>query len=496
MPVADPALPTAADLADPPMQQQQPQEGQQHADIAQDMEVSHGAAATAAVGDGEGEGEAGLEEVGGVPPSQTLPTLLLRVLRANAGASLRPGYVLVLAAHAAMLEAGFLPAWTAEALGGSTPAGAADRAPMGAGGAEMAGIAAAKPAATAAPPSRYALPPECRTSASFYRLRYLAPGLEVAGGSVKAGGERVPARPPSAMLDASMLGGSVLLAARTPSGHLHHASLAAAAYVHELGAREAAACLPEQQEEVQQQQQQQSQVGPRPSTAASNTPTTAAGMHLLLGADLALGSAAASGSGGASGLSSPGLSLPAAGVRALWRTLKDAIAFPMLLAVYADAGLSPPAGLLALPEELKDAVLVALPAPDLAAASAACTALRHLASQASAAGGASAACVWCLFLLGSMDGVGVGRCPGLVTSRGASGGIWEHLGAAGLLPEQSGAWREPWHAPLARRTSSGPPWWSATFHHQPSRSSSGRRWVFLFMCVWRGGGGACQAWPC
>src|SRR5690242_3586846 len=55
------------------------------------------------------------------PASLTVPTLLLRVLRANAAASTRPTDLLVLAAHAAMLETGFAPAWAQQAASAAPP---------------------------------------------------------------------------------------------------------------------------------------------------------------------------------------------------------------------------------------------------------------------------------------------------------------------------------------------------------------------------------------
>jgi hypothetical protein len=54
------------------------------------------------------------------------------------------------------------------------------------------------------------------------------------------------------------------------------------------------------------------------------------------------------------------LQLTPSAARDLWVALKDGLAFPSLLAVHAEAGLPPPAGLLALPEDLKQAILRAL----------------------------------------------------------------------------------------------------------------------------------------
>lgn len=65
-------------------------------------------------------------------------------------------------------------------------------------------------------------------------------------------------------------------------------------------------------------------------------------------------------------------------LRMLWNTLKDSLVLPMVGAACAAAGQPPPAGLLSLPAELKETVLRALAALDLAALSATCAELRHL----------------------------------------------------------------------------------------------------------------------
>ena len=246
--------------------------------------------------------------------SLTVPGLLLRVLRHNISAIDRPADVLVLATHAAMLETGFQPTWASAAAGSSTAA------------------------ADLAVSARYTLPPECCMGASFYRLGYshpeAAPGDEAAGA---AGGEAASsgadvgaaggsdASPPCCMVGCSVMGGSVLIAASTPRGHLHHKLLAAAAFM---------------------------ESGPPASAAEEGSaeagPSSSGGVQLLPGNGLRLGGRL-------------GLTLPAAGVRQLWRALKDSLAFPMLLAVFTDAGLPPPAGLLALPEDVKQALLERLP---------------------------------------------------------------------------------------------------------------------------------------
>lgn len=68
-------------------------------------------------------------------------------------------------------------------------------------------------------------------------------------------------------------------------------------------------------------------------------------------------------------------------LRDLWNErLKDGLAVPALGAARAAAGLPPPAGLLTLPTEVKDAVLRRLGGLDLAALGATCSELRHLAA--------------------------------------------------------------------------------------------------------------------
>jgi hypothetical protein len=72
--------------------------------------------------------------------------------------------------------------------------------------------------------------------------------------------------------------------------------------------------------------------------------------------------------------------LGGARLRDLYNRLKDELAAPMLAEARRAAGLAPPTSLLALPAAARDKVLAALPAADLAAASAACAELRREAS--------------------------------------------------------------------------------------------------------------------
>ncbi|KAL4538896.1 hypothetical protein Ndes2526B_g02828 [Nannochloris sp. 'desiccata'] len=68
-------------------------------------------------------------------------------------------------------------------------------------------------------------------------------------------------------------------------------------------------------------------------------------------------------------------------LKKVWNILKDSIALPMLTAACLSAGYPPPVGLLTLPTEVKDSLLGMLCAIDLAALGAACTELKHLTSS-------------------------------------------------------------------------------------------------------------------
>ena len=187
-----------------------------------------------------------------LPPSQRLPAYLLRTLHHTQAS--HPAHLLLLAAHAAMLETGFVPGW---------------------------------PVPDPAPPDAvYQLPAACWVSASICRISYR---LALPGGGAPA---------PACTLQCSVMGGGVVLAVAAQR-HTRHVSLQAATFF------------------------------PPPA-----------------GAEQAW----------AAGAMQPA-SLDPAGMRRLWTALKDGLAFPMLLAAYAEAGLPPPAGLLALPEDLKQSVL-------------------------------------------------------------------------------------------------------------------------------------------
>ena len=75
------------------------------------------------------------------------------------------------------------------------------------------------------------------------------------------------------------------------------------------------------------------------------------------------------------------LALDHTALRLLWNTLKDKLALPSVAAVCVAAGLPPPTTLLSLPTELKENVLKRLAALDLAALSATCSELRHAVSS-------------------------------------------------------------------------------------------------------------------
>jgi hypothetical protein len=65
-------------------------------------------------------------------------------------------------------------------------------------------------------------------------------------------------------------------------------------------------------------------------------------------------------------------------LKKVWNILKDSISLPMLTAACLSCGYPPPAGLLTLPTEVKDSLLGMLCAIDLAALGATCTEMRHL----------------------------------------------------------------------------------------------------------------------
>jgi len=68
-------------------------------------------------------------------------------------------------------------------------------------------------------------------------------------------------------------------------------------------------------------------------------------------------------------------------LKKVWNILKDSISLPMLTAACLSVGYPPPAGLLTLPTEVKDSLLGMLGAIDLAALGTTCTELRHLTSS-------------------------------------------------------------------------------------------------------------------
>lgn len=145
--------------------------------------------------------------------------------------------------------------------------------------------------------------------------------------------QQAAAGPACTLQCSSMGGGAVVLAVSTPL-HARHLALRAGAFV-QPPARGAAAASPGRDG-----------AGPSSSGAAATAAAgTSSAVRQLPDGGLALGSH---------------LQLSAAAAKQLWTRLKDGLAFPMLLAAYAEAGLAPPAGLLALPEELKQRVLEGL----------------------------------------------------------------------------------------------------------------------------------------
>lgn len=254
-----------------------------------------------------------------LPPSQLVPAHLLRTLRASIGAATphSPAALLLLAAHAAMLETGFVPSW---ACRGSSEAGGSSAG------------------------SAWAVPASAWASAGLARVAYhLAPGTgddtggsameaEPAGEAEADTAER-PAAGASCTLHCSSLGGGRCVLAVATRGHTRHLALQAADYVQPWSVGQ----------------------GSAPDAAGASSSTLAAASNETLAAPACVGLVQLLPGGG---LAVGGmLALQAASARELWRRLKDGLAFPMLLAAYAEAGLHPPAGLLALPEELKQRVL-------------------------------------------------------------------------------------------------------------------------------------------
>lgn len=312
-------------------QQQEQQQQQQEDKGKQPMVV-----------DGEGEADAPVEQPPEpLPPSQRLPAYLLRTLEQSCSSACQPTDVALLAAHAALLETGFVPCWAADLLGSGA-------------GADSSSV--------------YQLPASCWVSASVCRVQYrLAPTngngssameAEPAEPTAVAAGEQeqqpmqegeqeevegaAAAAGPACTLQCSTLGGGAVVLAVATQAHSRHLALQATTYVQllEAGASPAEAAAPVEA----------AVAGPsRSSSAAADAAAAPAAssslVRLLPDGGLALGGC---------------LRLGPAAAKQLWTRLKDGLAFPMLLAAYAEAGLAPPAGLLALPEELKQRVLEAL----------------------------------------------------------------------------------------------------------------------------------------
>lgn len=259
-----------------------------------------------------------------LPASQLVPAHLLRTLRASMAAATphSSAGLLLLAAHAAMLESGFVPIW-------------ACRASEGVGSSGEGNVGAA---------SAWAVPANAWVSTGLARIDYrLAPSgngsdsndagsgvmdAEPAAQALATGadGARAPAAGPGCTLQCSSLGGGRCVLAVATRAHTRHLALQAVDYVQPWVGCEAAAA---------------DAAGPS-SSGVVGPPAGPRPVQLLPGGGLAVGGA---------------LALQPPAVRDLWRRLKDGLAFPMLLAAYAEAGLQPPAGLLALPEELKQRVL-------------------------------------------------------------------------------------------------------------------------------------------
>lgn len=212
-------------------------------------------------------------------PSQCgrLPLHLIRVLQHNGH---WPAQLLLLVAHAAMLETGFVPSW--------------------------AGDAASLDDASSA----HRLPSSCRHG-SVHKIRYsLSPGRCGDDGMETMEGCR---QLPDCMLQCSTVNGGTVLLAASSSSHVRHLVLRAVDYL----------------------------AAPGSGVSAPDTPHDGRLRMATNGCAVLCGS----------------LQLTPAAVRDLWVALKDGLAFPLLLALHSEAGLAPPAGLLALPHDLKSSIL-------------------------------------------------------------------------------------------------------------------------------------------
>ncbi len=306
-----------APTGNPTTQPQQPQQPQQPADKGKQAvagtgaEGQHdGAEARAVEQQDEAEAEPELEPL---PPSQRLPAYLLRTLQASWAPPSGPAGILLLAAHAAMLETGFVPHW---------PAGS--------------GV--------------YEVPRSCWASSSVCRIQYtLQPSngddnsssamdeAEEAANSGTGAAEQGAAAGPACTLQCSSMGGGAVVLAVSTQRHARHLALQAGAFVQPLEPAATAGGTAAGSDGAG--------TSSSSSTAAAAAQGASSAVQLLPDGGLALGGH---------------LQLGAAAAKQLWTRLKDGLAFPMLLAAYAEAGLAPPAGLLALPEELKQRVLEAL----------------------------------------------------------------------------------------------------------------------------------------
>ena len=236
-------------------------------------------------------------EVQLLPPTQ-LPACLRNTLEKNCSskALVWPADVLLLAAHAAMLDAQFVPSW-AVAFGSDAVA-------------------------------RLHVPASCRLSRTTWRITYHlvlagAAGGQAGGtdgrGSSNAGAVRQHESGTCVVLHSSSIGSGGVVLAVSAQHHARHVSLHAASYVQPM----------------------------RPSVVGATNGAcglTPSGTAVLP-------------TGGDGGLVIGDHWLSPLAARRLWTTLKDSLAVPMMFAAFAEAGLPPPAGLLALPVELKERLL-------------------------------------------------------------------------------------------------------------------------------------------
>jgi hypothetical protein len=298
-----------------------------------DVAMRDGDAVAASV---EAENEKRAEASLALPPPLRIPGHLLRVLSCQSNGAMATSQqgMLVLIFHAAMLETGFATKVEKDATTATPPAGATDTTSM-----ELS-------------TNDWAVP-EDACLPGMYRLSYC---LRDASKTFTAEQQQEEDDKNWCSSTCSLIGSSILFAARASDGHSRHLLLNPAHYFRPSS--------PPDLKSWRLHGDAPQQVGLTPPRRAS---TSVAGNCLVV--------SSSQNQEGEHGVMHPDA------LRCLWNALKDTIALPMLTAVCAAIGFPPPAGLLTLPGELKSRILASLPALDVAALASVNSELRHVASD-------------------------------------------------------------------------------------------------------------------